>query len=205
MIPCPSKNLCDPTDGEVYCVYVAYGGMVPRDDDEHFNYVRPTEQVYVTTIAKRHKSYISQDICKSVHTNTEEWLFDTGATVHITQCKHLLFNTLNCYREIKVANSKYVRSYLVWDILLRSECWNYLVLQRVLYRPAFNKNIISAPHLMKNEDFIIIMKDNYVELRYKGTSLKIHMKTSENFLYIYWKMTTGICNQIPATKYYGTQ
>jgi hypothetical protein len=24
MIPCPSKNLCDPTDGEKYCVYVAY-------------------------------------------------------------------------------------------------------------------------------------------------------------------------------------
>jgi hypothetical protein len=43
-----------------------------------------------------------------------------------------------------------------------------------------NKNIISAPQLMKNQDYIIIMKDNYVELRYKGTSLKMHMKTLEN-------------------------
>jgi hypothetical protein len=34
---------------------------------------------------------------------------------------------------------------------------------------------------MKNQDYIIIMKDNYVELRYTGTSLKIHTKTSENF------------------------
>jgi hypothetical protein len=184
MIPCTSKNLRDPTDGEKYCVYVAYGGMVPHKDDKFFDYVRPTEQVYVTTTAERHKRKISQDICKSVCTNTEEWLFDTCTTVHITPCKHLLFNTSSCYREIKVANSKYVRSYLVGDILLWSECGNYLVLQGVLYNPAFNKNIISAPQLMKNQDYIIIMKDNYVELRYKGTSLKMHMKTSEN-LYIF--------------------
>jgi hypothetical protein len=37
---------------------------------------------------------------------------------------------------------------------------------------------------MKNQDYIITMKENYVELRYKGTSLKMHMKTSEN-LYLF--------------------
>jgi hypothetical protein len=77
MIPCPMKNLRDPTDGEKYCVYVAYGGLVPREDDEFFDYVHPTEQVYVTTTEERRKCRISQDICKSVHTHTEEWLFDT--------------------------------------------------------------------------------------------------------------------------------
>jgi hypothetical protein len=130
------------------------------------------------------KLRIGQDICKSVRTHTEEWLFDTGATVYITPCKHLLLNTSNCYREIRVANGKYVWSYMVGDILLQSECRNCLVLRGVLYSPAFNKNIISAPQLMKNQDYIIIMKDNYVELRYKGTTLKMHMKTSEN-LYIF--------------------
>jgi hypothetical protein len=130
------------------------------------------------------KRKISQDICKSVRTNTEEWLFDTSATIHITPFKYLLFNTSNCYREIKVANSKNVRSYLAGDILLWSECGNYLVLQGVLCSPAFNKNIISAPQLMKNQDYIINMKDDYVELWYKGTSLKMHMKTSEN-LYVF--------------------
>jgi hypothetical protein len=170
MIPCPTKNLRDPTDGEKYCVYVAYGGLVPHEDDEFFDYVCPTEQVYVTTTTERSKRKIRQDICKSVRTHTEEWLLDTGATVHITPCKHLLFNTSNCYREIRVANGKYIRLYMVRDILLRSECGNFLVLRGVLYSPAFNKNIISAPQLMKNQDYIIIMKDNYVELRYKGTS-----------------------------------
>jgi hypothetical protein len=163
MIPCPTKNLHDPTDGEKYCVYVAYGGLVPLEDDEFFDYIRPTEQVYITTT-------------KECRTHTEEWLFNTSATIHITPCKHLLFNTSNCCREIRVANGKYVRSYLVGDILLWSEWGNFLVLQGVLYSLAFNKNIISAPQLMKNQDYIIIMKDNYVELQYKGTSLKIHMK-----------------------------
>jgi hypothetical protein len=73
---------------------------------------------------------------------------------------------------------------MVGDILLRSECGIFLVLRGVLYIPAFNKNIISEPQLMKNQDYIIITKDNYVELRYKGTSLKMHMKTLEN-LYIF--------------------
>jgi hypothetical protein len=130
------------------------------------------------------KRKISQDICKSVCTHTEEWLFDTGATVHITPCKRLLFHTSNCYREIKVANGKYVRSYQVGDILLRSECGNFLVLQGVLCSPAFNKNIISAPQWIKNQDYIIIIKDNYVELRYKGTNMKNNMKPLEN-LYIF--------------------
>jgi hypothetical protein len=34
MIPCPTKNLRDPTDGEKYYVYMAYGGLVRHEDDE---------------------------------------------------------------------------------------------------------------------------------------------------------------------------
>jgi hypothetical protein len=58
---------------------------------------------------------------------------------------------------------------------------------------------------MKNHDYIIIMKDNYVELRYKGTSLKMHMKTLENLYIFIGKQQQEPCDQIPATKYYRTQ
>jgi hypothetical protein len=78
--------------------------------------------VYVTMTKEGCKRKICQDICKSVGTYTEEWLFNTGATVHITHCKHLLFNTSNCCREIKVANGKYVHAYLVGDVLLLLQC-----------------------------------------------------------------------------------
>jgi hypothetical protein len=107
MIPCPTKDLREPSDGETYCMYVAFAGHVPQEDnDEPLDYVHPGEQVYVTTTKERHKRKISQDICKSVCMYTEEWLFNTGATVHITYCKRLLYNTSTCCREIKVATGK---------------------------------------------------------------------------------------------------
>jgi hypothetical protein len=79
-------------------------------DDEQFHYVHPMEQVFYTTMEKRRKRQKSQYICKSVRTLNEEWLFDTGATVHVTPNKHLLFNTSICCREIKVANGRHVRA-----------------------------------------------------------------------------------------------
>jgi hypothetical protein len=78
------KDLREPSDGEKYCVYVAFAGHVPSEDDKLLDYIRPGEQVYVTTTKEHHKRRTSQDICKSVSTYTEEWLFYTGATVHIT-------------------------------------------------------------------------------------------------------------------------
>jgi hypothetical protein len=119
-----------------------------RTTTKQFDYVHPTEQVFYTTMEKRRKCKKSQDTCKSVGTLNEEWLFDTGATVHVTPNKHLLFNTSICCREIKVANGRHVRAQLVGDLLLKSECVNYLYLQGVLFSPMFNKNIISAPQLM---------------------------------------------------------
>jgi hypothetical protein len=118
MIPCPMKDVREPSDGVNYCVYVAFAGHVPREDYKLFDYICPGEQEYITTTEECRKHRMSQDICKSLRTYTEEWLFDTGATVHITYCKRLLLNTSNCFKEIKAANSKYVHAYLVGDVLL---------------------------------------------------------------------------------------
>jgi hypothetical protein len=80
IIPSPTHVLREPTKNEMYCIYVAFEGKVPRNDDEQFDYVCPTEQVFYTTREKRRKRKKRQDICKSVRTLNEEWLFDTGAT-----------------------------------------------------------------------------------------------------------------------------
>jgi hypothetical protein len=184
IIPSPTQVLREPTKNELYCIYVAFEGMVPRKDDEQFDYVCPTEQVFYTTMEKRRKRKKSQDSCKSERTLNEEWLFDTGATVHVTPNKHLLYNTSICCREIEVANGIHVWARLVGDLLLKGECGNYLYLQGVLFSPAFNKNIISASQLMQSQDYTIIMKNNYVQMRYKGTGLKMNLKTTEN-LYIF--------------------
>jgi hypothetical protein len=151
---------------------------------------------------KRSKRKKSQDICKSVRTLNEEWLFDTGATVHVTPNKHLLFDTSICCREIKVANGRHVWARLVGDLLLKSECGNYLYLQGVLFSPMFNKNIISAPQLMQSQDYAIIMKNDYVQMRYNGTGLKMNLKTTENLYIFYWSATAGTCIKIPGAKNY---
>jgi hypothetical protein len=151
---------------------------------------------------KRSKRKKSQDICKSVRTLNEEWLFDTGATVHVTPNKHLLFDTSICCREIKVANGRHVWARLVGDLLLKSECGNYLYLQGVLFSPTFNKNIISAPQLMQSQDYAIIMKNDYVQMRYNGTGLKMNLKTTENLYIFYWSATAGTCIKIPGAKKY---
>jgi hypothetical protein len=184
IIPSPTQVLNEPMSGEKCCNYVAFERHVPRNEDKHSGYVHPTEQVFHVTASTPHKRKICQDICKSVCTTTEELLFDTGAMVHIMPYKYLLFNTSICYREIMVANGRHVRANLVGDLLLKSECGNYLYLQGVLYSPSFSKNVISAPLLMQIKDYTIIMKDNYVEMQYYGTGLKIEMKPTEN-LYIF--------------------
>jgi predicted GNAT family acetyltransferase len=48
----------------------------------------------------------------------------------------------------------------------------------------FNKNIISARQLMRSQDYTIIIKKDYVQMWYRGTGLKMNLKTTEN-LYIY--------------------
>jgi hypothetical protein len=83
-----------------------------------------------------------------------------------------------------VANGRHVRARLVGALLLNSECGNYLYLQGVLFSPMFNKNITSAPQLMQSQDYTIIMKNDYGQMRYKGTGLKMNLNTTEN-LYIF--------------------
>jgi hypothetical protein len=88
----PTQILREPTKNEMYCVYMESEGKVTRNDDKQLNYVRPTEQEFYTTTEKRRKRKKSQDICKSVRTLNEEWLFSAGATFQVTSNKHLLFN-----------------------------------------------------------------------------------------------------------------
>jgi hypothetical protein len=44
-----TQVLLEPMNGEKYCIYVAFEGHVPRNEDKHSDYVRPTEQVLHVT------------------------------------------------------------------------------------------------------------------------------------------------------------
>jgi hypothetical protein len=135
IIPCPNAGLREQTKNEMYCVYVAFECKVPSNNDEQFDYVCPSEQVFCATTEKRRERKKIQEICTSVHTLNEERLFDTGATVHVTPNRQLLFNTSICCSEIKVANGRHVQARQVGDIFLKCECGNFLYIYKVFYFP----------------------------------------------------------------------
>jgi hypothetical protein len=55
MIPSPMQVVSEPTKNEMYCIYVAFEGKVPHHDDEKFENICPTEQVFHTTTEKTQK------------------------------------------------------------------------------------------------------------------------------------------------------
>jgi hypothetical protein len=55
IIPSPTQILREPMNGEKYCIYVAFEGRVPRNEDEHSDYIHPTEQVLHVTVSTPHK------------------------------------------------------------------------------------------------------------------------------------------------------
>jgi hypothetical protein len=94
----------------------------------------------------------------------------------------MLLNTSPCNRVNKVANGGQVVARLEGDVLLKSTCGSYLMLKGILY-PKFNKNIISAPQLLKSHDYMITMRKNYVMVQYKGTVLKMLYQASANLYF----------------------
>jgi hypothetical protein len=100
-------------------------------------------------------------------------LFDSGASIHVTPNKHLLLNSKPCSIQIRVTNGCCVSASLVGDVLLKFNCHSLLLLHVILYSPTFNKNIISAPQLLKN----------YVKIKYLGKVLNIMFKSTAN-LYV---------------------
>jgi hypothetical protein len=132
-------------------------------------------QVFIDRTLKYKKK--SKD-SKSVR--TEEWLFDSGASVHVTPNKHLLLNSKPCSIQIRVTNGCYVSASLVGNVLLKCKCDSLLLLCGILYYATFNKNIISVPQLLRSKEYKITMSKNYVEIKYQGKELNIMFKSTAN-------------------------
>jgi hypothetical protein len=93
MVQSPTKILCEPMPNEKYCIYAAFGGNYPEKSeviDKQYDYVPPVHEVCAADkefISRKHKYKKKSEESKSVR--TEEWLFDSGPSVHVTPNKHL--------------------------------------------------------------------------------------------------------------------
>jgi hypothetical protein len=107
--------------------------------------------------------------------NPEYWLFDTGATVHVTPTDTFLTNIVYRPQTIKVAEGTRVHSPKYGDLTLRSECGGTIHLLKVLYVPEFYKNIISGYKLLQNETYKLVVSHTQASLINTETYNKIHM------------------------------
>jgi hypothetical protein len=187
IVPSPTKILREPMPNEKYCIYAAFGGNTPAKSevsDEQYDYVPPAHVICAADLVfidhKRKYKKKSKDF-KSVR--TEEWLFDSGASIHVMPNKHLLLNSKPCSILIRVANRRYISASLVVDVLLKCKCGSLLLLCGVLYSPMFNKNIISAPQLLQSKEYKITMLKSYVAINYQGKVLNMKFKSTAN-LYV---------------------
>jgi hypothetical protein len=87
----------------------------------------------------------------------EHWLFDTGATVHVTPTDTFLTNIVYHAQTIKVAEGTCVHSPKYEDLTLKSKCGGIVQLLKILYAPEFYKHIISGHKLLQNESYRLVV------------------------------------------------
>jgi len=98
-------------------------------------------------------------IDEKLKNGSESWLFDTGATVHVTPNIRLLTNLQACRVKVKVADGSELVARERGDIFLRTNGGSQviLVLKGVLVIPEFKKNIISASRLVRGNRYSIVI------------------------------------------------
>ena len=110
----------------------------------------------------------------------EHWLFDTGATVHITPTDTFLTNVVYHPQTIKVVEGTKVHSPKYGDLTLRSTCGGVACLLGVLYVPEFYKNIISGQKLLQNEAYKLVVSHREAQLINTMNDNKICMPLQRN-------------------------
>ena len=78
------------------------------------------------------------------------WIFDTGATTHVTNNDRYLFNTRPTDRVITVADGTDYPVQCEGELILKSICGAILTLKSVLYVPEA-KNVLSGSRLVQGK------------------------------------------------------
>jgi hypothetical protein len=118
------------------------------------------------------------------HNSSELWLFDTGASVHVTPSDKFLFNPQFKRVTVRVAEGTVVQSPKQGDLLLQSNCGAQLRLTGVLVIPSFTKNIISGSKLVQNNSQEIKISANGVKIIHEENTLHMVFNPSTQLWYM---------------------
>ena len=114
----------------------------------------------------------------------ERWLIDSGASVHVTNNKELLFNVRTATESVTVGNGQEAKATLKGNVILKNELGSGTIkLKDVLYIKDFYKNIMSVPRLMKNGS-TMQWSDGKVKLSQNGKDISIEREKDETMFYL---------------------
>ena len=123
----------------------------------------------------------SENHCR---THTENWLIDSGSTVHVTNCNKHMYHFAETNSTVTVGTGNSRKAIYKGSILLRQLRTGKLIrLNNVLYVPGFNQDIISVSSLLKQGYMLKGNKDR-LQLRHKNRSLDIDTIDEQNMFYL---------------------
>jgi len=78
----------------------------------------------------------------------EEWLLDSGASVHVTNSKHLMFNLRKINEGITTADGTRLEAKVAGDVQIRLRGGHDIWLKDVFYVPMFKANVLSLMKML---------------------------------------------------------
>jgi hypothetical protein len=152
------------------------------DEAKHAtNMVRgESSQCYSAGVAGKYHDHdlkFKSDMC--------EWILDTGATDHICNSMNWFASYSNIVPPISVGlpNGNSVQAHIIGKVKICDE----LTIDRVLYLPDFNVNLMSVSRLAKQHACVISFENDLCIIQEKATMRKIGLAKQLDGLY-YWKL-----------------
>ena len=198
---CPSeKDEDDEMEGEAYDLVSEQEYYAEEQDDEsdcwydsdeadeffdEFDYSQTFEEPMVQEIVYCARTANEQE------TENEQWLMDSGASVHVTNNKKHMSNILPTDKTVKVGSGEELSAKEVGTVTLKNEKGAVLKLKQVYWVPSFVKNVISLTKLTDEGVKVTMEKSTLTLQNRKGGTLAIPKKPPETMFYFNgWRAMT---------------
>ena len=113
----------------------------------------------------------------------ENWLFDSGATVHMTTDPKYMEEMEPTDKEVTVGNGNTIKATSKGNLTLKHPQGHMLKLSNVLYVPKFNRNILSMGRILKNNTSVKA-SHNSLTIQRNGQNMHLELDKKTNMFYL---------------------
>ena len=157
-----------------------------RDEPIYKNQKRNVCKIFSTNVSNKitkeeNNSTMSENRRRK---DTENWLIDSGSTVHVTNSNKYMYHIAETNSTVTVGTGNSRKAIYKGSILLRQlETGKLVRLNNVLYVPDFNQDIISVSSLLK-QGYVMKGNKDMIQLSHKNRSLDISTIDEQNMFYL---------------------